>query len=55
MPGDVALDGAPCEGIVLMFDMTDETSFKHLECWQSFLEEHDVEVLDLCPPPCYGD
>ena len=48
MPEDVVLDGAPCEGIVLVFDLTDEASFNHLECWQSFLKEHDVEVR-RCP------
>jgi hypothetical protein len=46
-PCDVALDGSLCEGVVLVFDMTDESSFKHLECWQPFLKEHSVEV-GLC-------
>ncbi len=44
VPQDVILDGAPCEGIILMFDVTDEGSFKHLECWKPFLEEHSLEV-----------
>lgn len=44
VPQDVILDGAPCEGIILMFDVTDEGSFKHLECWEPFLEEHSLEV-----------
>lgn len=43
-PGDVPLDGGPCEGIILVFDMTDGDSFTFLERWQPFLEERNVEV-----------
>lgn len=48
VPEDVALGGADCEGIVLVFDMLDESSFRHLECWQRFLEEQDVQVKAKC-------
>ncbi len=40
----MALEGGPCEGIILVFDMADGDSFTFLERWQPFLEEHDVEV-----------
>jgi hypothetical protein len=44
VPADVVLDGAPCEGVVLVFDMLDDSSFKYLESWQPFLEQHDAQV-----------
>jgi hypothetical protein len=44
VPGDVVLDGAPCEGVILVFDVADERSFEHLQSWDPFLEEHGVEV-----------
>ena len=43
-PADVALDGAACEGVILVFDATQPASFQHLSCWETFLAAHDLGV-----------